>query len=176
MGIKSIEIIDSDSNNTKNCFLKKNSSKSPNLTYLSLDTSQTYEKYSLKIKKNGDYSKKINLKAQLQNPKENLLIMILKVSQKKISTKVTLKRDRKKVEFIHLSNKKWKKEYGSKTKKEDLEFLKGIMIAPRTETKESIKDSDFNTFIQSTENKANERLDFSYIYQQFNHFIYVLGK
>lgn len=49
------------------------------------------------------------------------------------------------------------------------------MIVPRSETKESIKDSDFNTFLQGTENKTNERLDFSYIYQQFNHFIYVLG-
>ena len=38
VGIKSIEFM--DSNDQKNYFLKKTSTKSPNLTYLSLDTSQ----------------------------------------------------------------------------------------------------------------------------------------
>ena len=90
--------MDSDSNNTKNYFLKKNSSKSPNLTYLSLDTSQTYEKYSKKTKITlMNIQINFNPKAQLQSLKENLLIMRLKVSQKKISIKVTLKRDQKKV-------------------------------------------------------------------------------
>lgn len=43
-GIKRIEFLDSDSNNHKNYFGKKSYNKSPNLTYLSLDTSQNYEK------------------------------------------------------------------------------------------------------------------------------------
>jgi hypothetical protein len=64
---------------------------------------------------------------------------------------------------------------GSKNKKDELEFLNSIMMGIKTETNESIKE-DFNTLLNNTENKNNERLDFSYIYQQFNHFIYVLGE
>ena len=55
-----------------------------------------------------------------------------------------------------------------------MEFLNSTVLGIKTETDESIKD-DFNTLLNNTENKNNERLDFSYIYQQFNHFIYVLG-
>lgn len=44
IGIKCIEFLESDSQNLKNYFVKKNTNKSPNMTYLSLDTSQTYEK------------------------------------------------------------------------------------------------------------------------------------
>lgn len=49
------------------------------------------------------------------------------------------------------------------------------MIPYGSESKQSLQDSQFNTYITNTDNKTNDRLDFSYIYQQFHHYIYVLG-
>ena len=53
--MKSIEFL--DSNDQKNYFLKKTSTKSPNLTYLSLDTSQN-EKFLFSKKKKLFFFKK----------------------------------------------------------------------------------------------------------------------
>lgn len=77
--------------------------------------------------------------------------------------------------FIKIKTKKIKggEEEGKNNKNEDLLYINRMIS--EIETKNSIIEGESDIFLHNTENKGNERLDLSYVYQQFHHSIYVLG-